>query len=159
MSWVSFWKFLHITCIFAAITLIVGGGVINGVIQKGRDVRAILGVIAAEAKVTPVAVVLMVAGLIFGFVTAIASGLSLTAPWLLITYGLVVTIILIGALHHGPQGRRLEEAAQASSKDEPSKDLLAVIADNSRSNLFNYIDGLLWVALVFTMVVKPFGVA
>jgi hypothetical protein len=43
MSWVSFWKFLHITAMFAAVALVVGGGIINNQIQKGRDVRAIRG--------------------------------------------------------------------------------------------------------------------
>lgn len=158
MSWVSFWKFLHITCVFAGITLVVGGGVINGIVQKGKDVRAILGVMAAEAKVHPVGGVLMVAGLIFGFATAIAGGFSLTAPWLLISYGLFIGIILMGVLYHGPQGRRLEEAVNASPEDEPSSELLAVIAANSGNRAVNFVDTVLWVGLVFTMVFKPFGV-
>lgn len=158
MTWVIFWKFLHIICIFAAITLIVGGGVINGIVQKGKDVRAILGVMAAESKVTPLGAGLMIAGLVFGFATAIAGGFSLTAPWLLISYGLVIAIILMGVLYHGPQARKLEEAASASPQDEPSDELLSVIAANSGNRAVDLVDTVLWVGLVFTMVVKPFGV-
>lgn len=158
MSWVSFWKFLHIAFMFAGVALFIGGGTINEQIQKGRDVRAIRGVMAAEGRVMPVAGGVMVAGLIFGFITAIASGYSLTAPWLLITYALVLGIILIGALYHGPQGQRLEKAAAASPDSEPSQELNALIAGTSRARLVNFVDSVLWVAVIFTMVVKPFGV-
>lgn len=157
MSWLTFWKFLHVVCMFGAVALFVGGGVINGLIQQGKDVRAIRGVIAAEGRVEPVAGPLMLAGLIFGFVTAVVGGFSLTAPWLLVSYALVVGIILMAVFYHVPHGRRLSEAAAASSDDEPSSDLLAVIATNSQSPVLNFVDGFLWVALIFTMVVKPFG--
>jgi len=157
MSWVSFWKFLHIACMFGAVALIVGGGVINGLIQRGKDVRAIRSVIAAEGRVAPVAGVLMVAGIIFGFVTAIAADFDLTAPWLLISYALVLAIILIGALYHGPQGKKLDEAAAASPDSGPSSELLTVIGGTGRNRLVNVADSLLWLALIFVMVVKPFG--
>lgn len=156
MTWVTFWKFLHITCMFAAVALLVGGGIVNNQVQKGRDVRAIRSVITAEGRVAPVAGILMVAGLIFGFVTAVAAGFSLTAPWLLIAYGLVLAIILVGALYHGPEGKRLEEAAAKSPDDELSGELSAVIAAGSRP-LVNAIDAVLWIGLIFTMVVKPGG--
>jgi hypothetical protein len=158
MSWVSFWKFLHIACMFAAVALLVGGGVINERVQRSKDVRAIRGVIAAEGRVAPLAGILMLAGIIFGFVTAVAGGFDLLAPWLLIAYGLVLAIILMGALYHGPQGKKLEEAAAESPDDQPSSRLLTIIEGTGRGPLVNTIDGLLWAGLVFVMVVKPFGV-
>ena len=158
MSWVSFWKFLHIAFMFGAVALLVGGGVINERVQKGKDVRAIRGVIAAEGRVAPVAGILMVGGIIFGFVTAIAGGFDLLAPWLLIAYGLVLAIILMGALYHGPHGKKLEEAAAESPDDQPSSRLLTIIEGTGRGPLVNAIDGLLWAGLIFVMVVKPFGV-
>jgi hypothetical protein len=36
MTLVSFWKFLHIACMFGAVALLVGGGIINNQVQKGR---------------------------------------------------------------------------------------------------------------------------
>jgi hypothetical protein len=158
MSWVSFWKFLHIAAMFGAVALFVGGGIVNDRVQKGKDVRAIRGVVAAEGRLAPVAGVLMVLGLIFGFVTAIASGFDLLAPWLLITYGLILAIILTGALFHGPYGKRLEEAAAASPEGEPSGQLLTIIEGSRTKLLVNVIDSVLWIGLVFTMVVKPFGI-
>jgi hypothetical protein len=157
MTWVSFWKFLHIACMFGAVALLVGGGIINNQVQKGKDVRAIRGVVAAEGRVTPAAGILMLAGLVFGFVTAIAAGFSLTAPWLLISYGLVLAIILVGAFYHGPEGKRLEEAAANSPDDEPSGELQVVLAGGSRTRVVNFVDAVLWIGLIFTMVVKPGG--
>lgn len=158
MSWVTFWKFLHIACMFGAVAVIVGGGIVSNQVQKRRDVRAIRGVIAAESSVAPVAGILMVLGIIFGFVTAVAAGFDLLAPWLLITYGLILAIILVGALYHGRHGKKLEEAAESSPESEPSSQLLGLLAETPRSRLVNVIDSLLWAGVIFVMVVKPFGV-
>jgi len=127
MSWLTFWKFLHIACMFVAVGLFVGGGILNNRVQQSRDVRAIRTVIAAESRIAPVAGVLMVLGIIFGFATAVAGGFDLLAPWLLVTYGLVLVIILIGALYHGPHDKNLEEAATESGEAQPSDELLTLI--------------------------------
>jgi uncharacterized membrane protein len=158
MSWVTFWKFLHIACMFGAIAVVVGGGIVSNQVQKRRDVRAIRNVIAAENSVAPAAGILMVLGIIFGFVTAVAAGFGLLAPWLLISYGLILAIILVGALYHGRHGKKLEEAAENSPDDEPSSQLLSLIAGTPQGRLVNAIDGLLWAGVIFVMVTKPFGV-
>lgn len=142
---------------FGAVGLFVGGGILNNRVQQSRDVRAIRTVISAESRLAPVAGVLMVLGIIFGFVTAVAGGFDLLAPWLLITYGLVLVIILVGALYHGPHDKKLEEAVSESPDDQPSSRLSALIAGTQGRRLVNVTDGLLWVALIFVMVVKPFG--
>lgn len=157
MSWVDLWTFLHIVCIFGAIALLIGGGTVNNLIQRSKDVRAIRGVIAAEGRLAPVAGGLMLAGIVFGFVTAFAGDFDLTAPWLLISYGLLLAIVLTGALYHGPRGTRLKEAAAASPEGEPSSDLTEVIAGTRVDRVIPTVDSLLWLALIFMMVVKPFG--
>lgn len=157
MSWLTFWKFLHIAFMFGAVGMFVGGGILDNRVQQSRDVRAIRTVIAAESRLAPVAGVLMVLGIIFGFVTAVAGGFDLLAPWLLITYGLVLVVILIGALYHGPHDKRLEEAVAASSDDQASSQLTALITGTGGRRVVNVIDGLLWAAIIFVMVVKPFG--
>lgn len=86
-----------------------------------------------------------------------AGGFDLLAPWLLITYGLVLVVILVGALYHGPHDKKLEDAATESSDDQPSRELLALITGTSGRRLVNVVDGLLWAAIIHTMVVKPFG--
>lgn len=157
MTWVTFWKFLHIACMFGAVGLFVGGGILNDRVQQSRNVRAIRTVIAAESRLAPVAGVLMLLGIIFGFVTAVAGGFDLLAPWLLITYGLVLVIILVGAMYHGPHDKKLGEAVTASSDDQPSSELEAMITGTPGRRVVNVVDGLLWAALIFVMVVKPFG--
>jgi protein-S-isoprenylcysteine O-methyltransferase Ste14 len=157
MSWVTFWKFLHIAFMFGAVGLFVGGGILNNRVQQSGDVRAMRTVIAAESRLAPVAGVLMVLGIIFGFVTAVADGLDLLAPWLLLTYGLILVVILIGALYHGPQDKKLGEAVAASSDDQPSRQLTTLIAGSPGRRVVNVVDGLLWAAIIFVMVVKPFG--
>lgn len=157
MSWLIFWKFLHIAFMFGAVGMFVGGGILDNRVQQSRDVRAIRTVIAAESRLAPVAGVLMVLGIIFGFVTAVAGGFDLLAPWLLVTYGLVLVVILIGALYHGPHDKKMEEAVAASSDDQPSSQLTALITGTGGRRVVNVIDGVLWAAIIFVMVVKPFG--
>jgi protein-S-isoprenylcysteine O-methyltransferase Ste14 len=157
MSWVTFWKFLHIACMFGAVALFVGTGILNNRVQQSKDVRAIRAVITAEGRLAPIAGVLMLLGIVFGFVTAVAGGFDLLAPWLLITYGLVLAIILTGALYHGPHDKKLKEAVIESEDDQPSGQLLAIIGGTPGRRVVNVIDSLLWAGLIFVMVVKPFG--
>lgn len=157
MTWFGFWKFLHIFSMFGAVALLVGGGILNERVQKSRDVRAIRSVVTAENRLAPFAGVMMVLGLVFGLVTAVAGGFDLLAPWLLITYGLLLAIILTGALYHGPQGTRLEKSASESPDEEPSTELLGLIEGTRTTRWVNVLDGLLWAGVIFAMVVKPFG--
>lgn len=158
MNWFTFWKFLHIAFMFGAVAMFVGGGVVSSLLQRDGEVKTIRRVVAVDKRIESVAGPLMLAGIGFGIITAVVGGFSLTAPWLLISYGLLIAIFLIAGLHHAPHAKKLAAAAaEASGDDEPTSELLTLVRGTPRTRFINIVDSLLWVALVFAMVVKPFG--
>lgn len=152
----SIWKFLHIAAMFAAVSVFVGQGLLSAAIVNTQDVRAIRRVVAAEARFAPVGGALFLLGLAFGFVTAVTGGFDLTAPWLLVAYGLIVIILVTGIAFHGPHGNKLRALAETSPESEPSQELRALIRAPS-ARIVGAVDGFLWLAIIYTMVAKPFG--
>jgi hypothetical protein len=158
MSWFLFWKFLHIAFMFGVVAIFVGGGVVNGLVQRGRDVRAIRAVAHVEKRLQPVAGPMFLLGLVSGFLAGWAGGFDLLRPWLLISYGLVIAIFLVAVFYHAPQERKLEAAIANSSDDVPSADLVTLTRATPRTRLMNVVDSLLWLGIILAMVVKPFGI-
>jgi uncharacterized membrane protein len=154
---VQIWKFLHIACMLGAFTVGLGGGVFAHRIVHGGDVAAIRRVLPAWDRLgNLVAIPLLAAGIAFGFVTAVVAGFDLTAPWLVLTYVLVAGLFVHGFLGYDPQLKRLKAAAAASPDDEPSPELAALIASRRIRYTFGF-ETLLWLAIIYTMVVKPFS--
>jgi hypothetical protein len=152
---VTIWKFLHIAAMFGAVSIFVGQGMLSAAIAGTGDVRAIRRALAAEARFGPAGGILFLLGLGFGFIAALTGDLDLTAPWLLIAYGLVAFILVTGIAYHGPRGRRLQALAEASPETGPSEELHALIAQPS-ARVVTTIDSLVWIAVIYVMVAKPF---
>jgi hypothetical protein len=52
----TFWKFLHIACMFLAVSIFVGQGMLSGTVARSGDVRALRRVLAAEDRFAPIGV-------------------------------------------------------------------------------------------------------
>ncbi|MCI0636314.1 MAG: DUF2269 domain-containing protein [Actinobacteria bacterium] len=152
----TFWKFLHIASMFLAVSIFVGQGMLSGAVARSGDVRALRRVLAAEDRFAPVGGGIFLLGIVFGFVTAIVGDLDLTQTWLVIGYALSAVILLNAFVYHVPQARKLEAAAEASPDDRPSDELRALIQAPSLVWM-NAFDGLVWLAIIYVMVAKPFS--
>jgi hypothetical protein len=150
------WKFLHIAAMFGAVSIFVGQGLLSAGIARTGDVRAIRPALAAEARFQPTGVALFVLGIVFGVVTALTGEFDLTAPWLLIAYGLVLVTLVTGVAYHAPRGKKLQALAEASSENELSAPLRALI-DAPSARVVVALDSLIWLAIIYAMVVKPFS--
>jgi uncharacterized membrane protein SirB2 len=85
------WRFLHIASMFGAVTLGVGGILFRNAVVRSGDVAAIRQALAVERRLAHlVATPLFIAGVAFGFVTAVTIGFDLTAPWLVTAYVLTL---------------------------------------------------------------------
>jgi uncharacterized membrane protein len=150
------WKFLHVGCMFAAVSFTVGIGVFRNAMLRSDDVATVRRVMALERRLSDgIGGPLFVAGLVFGLVNALVTGFDLTAGWLVTAYILVGIMLFNGFVFYDPHAKRLRTAAEASSLDRPSPELRALL-DSRRTWAFNAIDGVLWIAIVSVMVLKPF---
>jgi uncharacterized membrane protein len=152
----TIWKFLHITCMFLAVSIFVGQGMLSGAVARSGNVRALRGVLAAEDRFAPIGGAMFLLGVVFGFLTAITSDFDLTQTWLLIGYALSLFILINGVTYHRSQAEKLKAAATASSDDQPSDELRAIAGAPSVA-VMNTIDGLAWLAIIYVMVAKPFS--
>jgi hypothetical protein len=151
------WKFLHVACMLGAFTIGVGGGTLAHHIVATGDVAAMRRVLPTWDRLgNLVALPLFVLGLGFGFLTGVTGGFDLTAPWLLISYGLVVGILVHGFAVYDPQLQRLKAAAATSPVEQPSPDLRALI-ESRRTQVTFRVEVGLWLAVIVTMVTKPFS--
>jgi len=152
----TFWKFLHIASMFVAVSIFVGQGMLSGAVARSGDVRAIRRVLAAEDRFAPIGGGVFLLGVVFGFVTAIVGNFDLTQTWLVIGYVLAALILLTAFVYHIPTATKLKALADASPDDEPSAELRAFV-DAPIGRVVNVIDGVLWLALIYVMVAKPFS--
>jgi hypothetical protein len=111
--------------------------------------------LAAEARFAPAGGVLFILGIVFGFITAQTADLDLTQTWLLIAYGLALLILAIGIGYHGPRDRKLRALVEASPEEGPS-DALRAFAEAPIARVVQAVDLLLWLAIIYAMVGKPF---
>jgi hypothetical protein len=156
MDATELWKFGHIAAMFAAVSIFVGQGMLEGAVARSGDVRALRRVLAAEDRFAPIGGGIFVLGIALGVITAIAGGLDLTQTWLLIGYALSAIILINAFAYHIPTANKLKALAAASPDDEPSPELRAAI-DAPIGALMNVFDGVVWLALIFVMVTKPFS--
>jgi uncharacterized membrane protein len=153
---VNLWRLLHIACMFGAVAVLAGGGLVRNAVLHTGDVAAIRRTIETEQRLANrLGAPLLLAGVAFGLVTAVRMGYPLLSPWLVIAYVLLALNILNGALYDR-HGRRIAAAAEASPADGPPAPLVTLLRARPTWTL-NAIDALLWVALVYTMVRKPFS--
>lgn len=150
------WQFLHVAAMFAAVSIFVGQGLLEGAVARSGDVLALRRVLAAEDRFAPLGGVLFLLGIAFGFITAITGGLDLTRPWLIIGYVLAAIILVNAFAYHIPTANRLKALAATSPDDAASTELRAAI-DAPIGRVMNLVDSVVWLALIFVMVVKPFG--
>jgi hypothetical protein len=150
------WKFGHIAAMFAAVSIFVGQGLLEGAVARSGDVRALRRVLAAEDRFAPVGGGIFLLGIALGIVAALVGGFNLTAPWLLIAYVLAAIILINAFAYHIPTANRLKALAEASPADEASPELRAAIAAPI-GPIMVVVDSVVWLALIFVMVVKPFS--
>jgi hypothetical protein len=148
------WKVLHVVTMFSAVTLLVGGSVSFDVLARTRDPAALARFWSVQEPLTNVGVGLIVAGIVFGLVTAIVGPFDLTQPWLIIAYVLVAVLFVLGPIEGRLAKRAADAAAQAG--DVWTDELEALASDRRRESL-TYASTLIYVIIIVDMVAKPFS--
>lgn len=94
--------------------------------------------------------------MVFGLVAARLGDFHLTAPWLVVSYALVVLIAINDRAILGRWVGKMKAAADTGSLDALSSDLRGLIS-NQRALVAFLANIVLIILAVFVMVVKPGG--
>jgi uncharacterized membrane protein len=146
--------FAHVATIFVGFALTVGVGVILTQIVQSGDVRSIRTAMNAGIPVQTTGGIFVLIAAIIGVIAASKLGYDLHARWLSISMILFVLLLLDGFGRRFPRLLRLAKAAKDSPDDAPSPELRRLIADPFEG-LNNAISGLIWLAILIMMIVKP----
>jgi hypothetical protein len=147
---VLIWKLVHVVSMFGVITLWVGAWVIWDLVARTGDRSALRRVDHVSQLTGQLGFALLLIGIVAGFVTAIAGGFDLRAPWLLIAYALVLSdlVVLRWASVH-------VASVRAAQNDETAD--LKGIASSARANATLVVIIGFWLLLIADMILKPFS--
>jgi hypothetical protein len=156
-------KVLHILSMFAAVTLLVGEHLFYAAAVWRRDVRALAAIRRLSVKpfylaegAPVVAIGFLLAGIVFGLLTALTGGFDFLAGWLIAAYVLTATILVFGG---SPWVRRLarlgDEAVEAEAGKRPVEEVVQGMA-GSHAGLLFVIAAALFAAIIADMILKPF---
>lgn len=150
----QYWKFLHILSMFAGVTLLFGTDALFHRAAGARDITALRKLVAWSGPLVAAGIVLVLAGIGFGFATAIVGPFDLTQGWLIAAYVLVGAIIVLGFAVETPYQNRIGRALEATRGETPSPELDALLRSPIRH--VSWVSAALYGAVIFVMVVKPF---
>ena len=150
-------KVLHILSMFTAVTLLISVPIFAALAIWQRDVRGLAAVyrLARRPGNTVVGSVFLLAGIVFGLLTAATGGFDFFAGWLIAAYVMVTALILTNFLPAKHRVRQVaEEAVEAEAGQRPVDD---VVRDMATAPIGVFaIDVALFVAIIADMVLKPF---
>jgi hypothetical protein len=150
----AIWIVLHVVTMFVAFAFTTGVGIFVSAIAETRDVRAIRTAVRIGRPLQTAGIIIMLVGVVFGFASAASVGFTLTAKWLVEAYVLLALLLIMGVFVHRTWFARLALATSTSDDDRASPELSAVVADRS-VRIAGPVSGLLWIALIAVMIVKP----
>ena len=146
--------FLHVLVMFVAVALAYGPAALMVVASRRRDVRALRGITATSNRLAPVVGAAFALGIVLGFVAIFVHGFNPLLGWLVIAYILIAASLVMTFTFTNPWLKKVEAAAVASPDDAMSAELDALV-NGGRNQALLMVDGLLIVALIADMVLKP----
>jgi uncharacterized membrane protein len=150
-------KVLHILSMFTAVTLLIGVPIFVALAIWQRDLRGLAAVyrLARRPGNTVVGSGFLLAGVVFGLLTAATGGFDFSAGWLNAAYVMLAALILTNLLPAKHRVRQVaEEAVEAEAGERPADE---VVRDMATAPIWVFgIDVALFAAIIADMVLKPF---
>ena len=150
-------KVLHVLSMFTAVTLLEGVPIFIALAFWQRDVRGAAAVfrLARRPGNTVIGGAFLLAGIVFGLLTAATGGFDFFAGWLIAAYVLVAVLILSNLLPAKQRLRQIAEEAVEAEAGQRSVD--EVVRHMEIAPLwFLPVDVALFAAIIADMVLKPF---
>jgi hypothetical protein len=131
-----------------------GPAMLMVVASRGRDVPALRGISRTYEKLARLVIPTFSIGITFGFVAIFVHNFDPLLGWLVLAYFLVAASIIVTVVFTTPWLKSVQAAAEASPNDAPSPQLLELV-NSPRNQALLVLDGLIIVALIADMVLKP----
>lgn len=145
-------KFLHVAAVIAVFSIQVASDLYFQRVTHSGSTEAVARLGAAIRQRSPVEAMIFEIAVVLGLLTAIFGGFNLLAPWLLLSYAVIVLAIVFALTYAARPFSAILEAAEAGDADAMAK---AASAPARRFALATPI--ILYGLLVFLMVTKPFA--
>ena len=151
------WKTLHVLSMVTMVTVFIGAEIFYAAAMWRRDVHALAWVqrTVERSFVGFVAIGGLLAGIVFGLLTAATGGFDFTTGWLIAAYVLVAAFFVNAAVIGREVVRAGKDAIEADegrrSVDEVTQGLRA-----NRGLILVGINTMLFTALIVDMIIKPF---
>jgi hypothetical protein len=97
---------------------------------------------------------LFVAGLVFGFATALTGPFDLTASWLVLAYVLVAAIFVEAMFITNPRYTHIRQVATKTGPEAAGAAIEKLVRDPRHVALVGLVT-LLWLSVLYLMIVKP----
>lgn len=146
---------LHVLVAFAAVALLFVPGWMLFAAARSRDVGFIRRTFALGAFHGRIGGPLALLAGILGFGVAGMNHVPLGAGWLVASYVVYALLMVVGIGYHMRWELHVAALAKASPENAPSPELAAAIADPLGTPMM-WLSAILWIALIYLMVAKPF---
>jgi len=153
---VLIWKALHVLSMVTMITAFIGAEVFYAEAIRRRDVAAVAFVQRTLERygIGFIALGGILAGIVFGLLTAATGGFDFVADWLVIAYVLVAAFF-VNAFVVGERVVRVGLAAiKAEAGEVPAEDVVRDMA-STRAVFLVTLNAVLFAVIIADMVLKP----
>jgi uncharacterized membrane protein len=148
-------KALHILSMFTMVTLFSGGELFYALAIRARDVRVLAWLHRNSRLIAFTALGALIAGVVFGLLTAATGGLDFFAGWLIAAYLLVGLFFVNAAIFARPMTKLAEKAVEAEAGRASSEEVVREMTASRPLRLFA-ANALVFAAIILDMVLKPF---
>ncbi len=150
------WKTLHILSMVTMVTAFIGAEVFYAAAMRKRDVTALAFVHRTVERTGLGFVALggLVAGVVFGVLTALTGGFDLVAGWLIVAYVLVGAFLVNAALIGARVVHIAKEAVEADEGKRPAEEVIGAMA-SSRAVFLVVVNAIIFLAVIADMALKP----
>ena len=144
--------FLHVLAMFAAVALSYGTIALLWVAARARDVDALRSVSTTIGRLRAVIPLAYVVGIVLGIVSVFTVGFDPLQGWLVAAYILTAIAIVSANVVTGPWLARVSAELARS----PATEVVPAAFADRRAVALLVADGLVIVAIIADMVLKPF---
>jgi uncharacterized membrane protein len=151
------WKALHVVSMFTMVAGFIGVEVFYAAAIRRRDVRATAFVQRTLEKTGfgPLAFLALVAGIVFGLLTAVTGGFNLAGGWLVGAY-VLLGVFLVNAVIAGDPVVKAGKASIEADEGRAAVEDVAASLPVGRATYIVVANAVTFTAIVLLMVLKPF---